>query len=38
MIEKVRLENISDGKLDGTNLDRILEELTAFVVAGFQQK
>ncbi len=37
VIEQVRLENISNGKLDGTNLDRILEELTAFVVAGFQQ-
>ena len=38
VIEQVRLENISGGKLDGTNLDRILEELTAYVVAGFQQK
>lgn len=38
VIEQVRLENISDGKLEGTNLDRILKELTDFVVAGFQQK
>lgn len=38
VIEQVRLETISGGKLDGSNLDRILEELTAFVVAGFRQK
>jgi AcrR family transcriptional regulator len=38
IIEQVRLENISRGKLDATNLDRILQELTDFVVAGFQQK
>ncbi len=38
LIEQVRLENISGGKLDGTNLDRILQELTAYVVAGFRQK
>lgn len=37
-IEQVRLENISSGKLNSTNLDKILEELTNFVVAGFQQK
>lgn len=38
VIEQIRLETISGGKLDGTNLDRILQELTAFVVAGFRQK
>lgn len=38
VIEQVRLETISGGKLDGTNLDRILNELTAYVVAGFRQK
>lgn len=38
IIEQVRLEGISGGKLDGSNLDRILNELTAYVVAGFQQK
>jgi AcrR family transcriptional regulator len=38
VIEQVRLETISNGKLDGTNLDRILQELNAFVVAGFRQK
>jgi hypothetical protein len=38
VIEQVRLENISGGKLDATNLDRILQELTDYVVAGFEQK
>lgn len=38
IIEQVRLENISGGKLDGTNLDKMLKELTAFVVAGFRQQ
>lgn len=38
VIEQVRLENISGGKLDGSNLDQLLSELTAFVVAGFKQK
>lgn len=38
IIEQVRLEGISGGKLDGSNLDRILNELTAYVVAGFKQK
>lgn len=38
VIEQVRLENISGGKLDGHNLDRILQEMTAFVVAGFRQE
>jgi len=37
-IEQIRLETITGGKLDGSNLDRILQELTAYVVAGFQQK
>ena len=37
LIEQVRLETISGGKLDSTNLDTILQELTAFVVAGFRQ-
>ncbi len=36
--EQVRLENISGGKLDGQDLDRICDELTAYVVAGFRQK
>lgn len=35
--EQVRLENISDGKLSGTDFDVICDELTAFVVAGFKQ-
>ena len=38
VIEQVRLETISGGKLDGTNLDRILRELTAYVAAGFEQR
>ncbi|MEC7235615.1 MAG: TetR/AcrR family transcriptional regulator [Verrucomicrobiota bacterium] len=38
VIEQVRLETISDGKLNGKNLDIILSELTTFVVAGFQQR
>jgi hypothetical protein len=38
MIEQGRLKNISSGKLDSGNLDRILQELTAFVVAGFKQQ
>ena len=38
VIEQVRLETVSDGKLDGNNLDIILKELTTFVVAGFQQR
>jgi hypothetical protein len=38
MIEQVCLENISAGKLDSNNHDTILQELTAFVVAGFQQE
>ena len=38
IIEQVRLEGISGGKLDGSNLDRILNELTAYVAAGFKQK
>ena len=37
VIEQVHLETISDGKLDGKNLDIILNELNTFVVAGFQQ-
>lgn len=37
IIEQVRLENISGGKLSGRELDRICDELTAFVVAGFEQ-
>lgn len=35
--EQVRLENISDGKFSGKDLDKICDELTAFVVAGFKQ-
>jgi AcrR family transcriptional regulator len=38
VIEQVRLETISDGKLDGKNLDRILKELTAYAVAGIEQR
>ena len=38
VIDLVRLETISNGKLDGKNLDIILNELTTFVVAGFQQR
>lgn len=38
VIEQVRLETISGGKLDGNNLDKILQEMTAFVVAGFRQQ
>lgn len=37
IIEQVRLENISDGKFSGKDLDKIADELTAFVVAGFKQ-
>ena len=35
---EVRLEIISGSKLTSTILDRVLAELTAYVVAGFQQK
>lgn len=38
VIEQVRLKVISGGKLDGSNLDRILSELNAYVVAGFKQQ
>jgi hypothetical protein len=38
VVEQVRLETISGGKLTGQNLDKILYEMTAFVVAGFQQE
>jgi AcrR family transcriptional regulator len=34
---EVRLELISGSQLNRTNLDKILKELTAYVVAGFQQ-
>lgn len=37
IIEQVRLETISDGKLSGKDLDQVCRELTAFVVAGFKQ-
>jgi len=37
IVEQVRLENISGGKLSGKDLDKICGELTAFVVAGFKQ-
>lgn len=37
IIEQGRLENISSGKLHGQNTDIILTQLTAYVVAGFQQ-
>lgn len=36
--EQARLENISSGKLSGKDLDRICDELTAYVVFGFRQK
>ena len=35
--EQSRLENISGGKLGGKDLDRICDELTAYVVSGFRQ-
>lgn len=35
--EQIRLENISDGKLNGTDLDKLCSKLTAFVVSGFKQ-
>ncbi|MEO0510515.1 MAG: TetR/AcrR family transcriptional regulator [Verrucomicrobiota bacterium] len=35
--EQVRLENISGGELGSKDLDRICNELTAFVVSGFKQ-
>ena len=35
--EQARLENISGGKLSGKDLDRICDELTAYVVSGFRQ-
>jgi len=37
IIEQVRLESISGGKLSGKDLDNICDELTVFVVAGFKQ-
>jgi AcrR family transcriptional regulator len=37
IVEQVRLENISGGKLSGKNLDKLCDDLTAFVVAGFRQ-
>jgi len=37
MTEQARLENISGGKLSGSDLDKVCDELTAFVVAGFMQ-
>jgi len=37
IVEQVRLENISGGKLSGKDLDKLCGELTAFVVAGFKQ-
>ena len=38
LIDQVCLEAISSGKLSHADSDRILRELTAFTVAGFQQK
>lgn len=35
--EQVRLENMTAGKLGSTDLDRICDGLTRFVVAGFRQ-
>lgn len=35
--EQVRLENMTAGKLGGTDLDSICDALTRFVVAGFRQ-
>ena len=37
IIEQGRLENLSDGQLDSTDFDTIVEELIAFTVAGFIQ-
>jgi AcrR family transcriptional regulator len=37
IIDQVRLENISGGKLDPKKIDRVVNELTNFVVAGFKQ-
>ena len=36
--EQSRLENISGGKLSGKDLDKICDELTAYVVSGFRQE
>lgn len=38
LIDQVCLEAISGGKLDHTDSDRILRELTDFTIAGFQQR
>ncbi len=37
IVEQGRLENISSGQLDPKNLDRIIDELIAFAVAGLKQ-
>lgn len=37
IIEQVRLENLSDGKLDATDFEKIVTELIAFTVAGYIQ-
>ncbi len=37
IIEQVRLENISGGKLDATDFEKLVEQLTHFAVAGFTQ-
>lgn len=37
VIEQVRLENISHGKLNGQNTDLLVQQLTSFVVSGFEQ-
>jgi hypothetical protein len=37
IIEQVRLDNLSDGQVDATDFEKIVEELIAFTVAGFIQ-
>ena len=37
LVDQVRLETMSRGQLDSSDLDRICNELVAFVVSGFRQ-